>query len=286
MKKTTTLQTGKPVLPPVGLRLFEERLPAKEIARRVDKRPLGELESQVGDALKQILVRVHAGDDDALLSFFQIAINSVRSFDNLMKHEQKRLRTIAEHSPHLPVLLSRNPQDIMAAKERMQSLKVGSKAFLPTRAGQRTDRRNHWTQLAICAFDACMENSQRVPQFEAHYSNAKCRRVKRELWGITETGTEYALPNGSQVVIADWQKECAKLTAPITADNLDQWRSVIKMCLLAFWKDSNENYKKALKEVGNPTTPESYRCNPDSYRRHLAINRTLQAFKNHFRPVD
>ena len=69
-KKTTKLEMAKPILPPVGLRLFEERLPAKKIARRVDKRPLRELEAQVEDSLKQILVRVHSGDDDALLSFF------------------------------------------------------------------------------------------------------------------------------------------------------------------------------------------------------------------------
>jgi hypothetical protein len=107
--------------------------------------------------------------------------------------------------------------------------------------------------------------------------------VKRKVWGTIEIGTEYTLPDGSWVVIADWQREGGKLagqanlTGQITADNFDQWKWVIKMCVLEFWHRSKNNYNKALKEVGNPGESESY-------RRHLAMNRTLQAFKSQFCP--
>ena len=42
-----------------------------------------------------------------------------------------------------------------------------------------------------------------------------------------------------------------------------------------------KNYDKALNEVGSlNNTVLKYRV--ESYRRHLAVNRTLQAFKNQF----
>ena len=272
---------------PAVLTLFEERHDADEIARRVDKRPLRELELQVEDALQQILVRAHAGDDDALCLYFYIARATVESFDNLIRHELKRTRAFAEMSPDLPVLLSLNPQDIKAAKKRVRLLNVGTKAMMPTRSGQRTDRRNLWTRLAIFAFHACMENSRRVPQIEKNLTGAKQRRVKHKLWGTFEIGTEYTLPDGSWVVIADWQRDGgnlagqAKLAGQIKADNFDEWKRVIKMCVLEFWNRSKKNYDKALNEVGNlNNTVLKYRV--ESYRRHLAMNRTLQAFKNQF----
>ena len=273
----------RPVLQPAVLTLFEERHDVEEIARRVDKRPLRELELQVEDALQEILARAHAGDDDALGLYFYIARQTVMSFDNLVRHELERTRAFAEMSPDLPVLLSSNPQDIKAAKERVRQLNVGTKAMMPTRSGQRTDRRNLWTRLAIFAFNACMENSRRVPQIEKNLAGGKQRRVKRKLWGTTEIGTEYTSPDGSWVVIADWQKdggnlaERAKLAGRITADNFNQWRSVVKMCVLEFWNRSKDNYDKALKTVGASGENESY-------RRHLAMNRTLQAFKSQFLP--
>jgi hypothetical protein len=282
MKKSiTTPQIDRPVLQPAVLSFYEERRAVEEIARRVDKRPLGELVAQVEDAFKQILVRAHAGDDDALGWYFYIARQTVLSFDNLVRHELDRTRAVAELGSDLPVLLSLNPQDIKAAKERVRLLNVGAKAILQTRPGQRTDQRNLWTRLAIYAFNACLENSRCVPGIETHYAGAKQRRVKRKLWGTIEKGTEYKLPDGSWVVIADWHKECVKLAGQITADNFNQWRSVIKICVLEFWNRSKDNYNKALNEVGNlNNTVPKYRV--ESYRRHLAMNRTLQAFKNQF----
>ncbi len=284
MKKSITApQTDQPVLQPAVLSLYEERFPVEEIARRVDKRPLRELELQIEDALQEILARAHAGDDDALARYFFIARATVMSFDNLVRHELIRTRAFAEMSPNLPVLLSLNPQDIEAAKERVRLLNVGTKAMMPTRSGQRTDRRNLWTRLAIFAFHACFENARRVPQIEKNLAGAKPRRVQRKLWGTTEIGTEYTLPDGSWVVIADWQREGgnlagqASLTGQITADNFKHWQSVIKMCVLEFWNRSKDNYDKALKTVG--TSGEN-----ESYRRHLAMNRTLQAFKSQFLP--
>lgn len=265
----------RPILQPAVLNLYEERRAVEEIARRVDKRPLGELLAQVEDALKQILARAHAGDDDALGQYLYIARQTVLSFDNLVRHELKRTRVVAEQGSDLPVLLSLNPQDIKAAKERVRLLNVGAKALLPTRSGQRTDRRNLWTRLAIYAFHACLENCRRVPQIEAHFMGAKQRRVKRKLWRTIEKAKEYTLPDGQRTVIADWQRECVKLAVPITADNFNQWRSVVKICVLEFWKRSNDDYVKALKMVGGPDSPESY-------RRHLAVNRILQAFKSQF----
>lgn len=284
MKKSIIApQIDRPVLQPALLSFFEERHDVEEIARRVDKRPMRELELQVEDALQEILTRAHAGDDDALALYFYIARQTVMSFDNLVRHELKRTRAFAEMSPDLPVLLSLNPQDIKAAKERVRLLNVGTKAMMPTRSGQRTDRRNLWTRLAIFAHNACCQNSRLVPEIEKNLIGAKQRRVKRKVWGTIEIGTEYTLPDGSWVVIADWQREGGKLagqanlTGQITADNFNQWRSVIKMCVLEFWHRSKDNYNKALKEVGNSGESESY-------RRHLAMNRTLQAFKSQFLP--
>ena len=273
----------RPVLQPAVLTLFEERHDIEEIARRVDKRPLDELVAQVADALQEIIARAHAGDDDALARYFYIARQTVMSSDNLVRHELKRTRAIAELCSDLPVLLSLNPQDIEAAKERVRLLNVGTKAILPTRSGQRTDQRNLWTRLAIYAFNACQENFRRMPQIEKQLAGAKQTRVKRKVWGTIEIGTEYRLPDGSGVVIADWQREGGKLagqanlTGQITADKLKQWRSVIKMCVLEFWHRSKDNYNKALKKVGDSGSPEYS-------RRHLAVNRTLQAFKSQFLP--
>jgi hypothetical protein len=283
MKKSiTTRQKSKPVLQPAALSLFEKRDPVKEIARRLDKRPLSKLEAQVADALKQIVARAHTGDDNALASYFKTARYTVMSLDNLVRHEPKRMRTIAERSSDFPVLLSLNPQDIKAATKRLQLLNVGAKAILPTRSGQKTDRRNLWTRLAIYAFNACLENFRRVQQIETQLTGAKQNRVKRKLWGTIENGTEYKLPDGKRTVIADWQRECVKLAGQITADNFNQWRSVVKICVLDFWKHSNRDYIEALDEVGNPKdkdgNPKLKECN----RRHLAINRTLQAFKSQF----
>jgi hypothetical protein len=269
--------TPQPILPAAVLKLYEERLSVEEIRGKVDKRPLGELELQIKDAFQQILTRAHTGDDKALGLFFILTRQAVMSFESLVTHELKRTRAVAEQSPNLPVLLSLNPQDIEAAKERARLLNVGARAILPTRTGQRTDRRNHWTKLAIFAFNACMENIQRIPQLELQLSNAKQRLVTRKLWDFIEHGTKYTLPNGKEIVIADWQKKCAKLAPPITADNFNHWKNAVKICVLIFWKDSAVEYAKALKIIGDSGTLESS-------RRHLAMNRTLQAFKSQFLP--
>ena len=227
--------------------------------------------------MKQILVRAHADDDEALALYFVITRQAVMSFDNLVRHEEKRTRAVAELCSDLPVLLSLNPQDIEAAKERVRLLNVGTKAILPTRSGQRTDKRNLWTRLAIYAFDACMKNVRVVPQIETRCEGAKQKRAERKFWDTVEKRMEYTLSDGSPAIIADWQRECVNLTMPLTADNFDQWKWVIKMCVLEFWRRSPDNYDKALKEVGNLGESESY-------RRHLAMNRTLQAFKSQFLP--
>ncbi len=237
MKKSPpTSQLERPVLQPAVLSLYEERDDVKEIARRVDKRPLRELELQVKDAMKQILVRAQAGDDEALALYFVITRQAVMSFDNLVRHEEIRTRAVAELSPELPVLLSLNPQDIAAAKERMRLLNVGTKAMMPTRFGQRTDKRNLWTRLAIYAVNACQENVRIVPQIETRCEGAKQKRAERKFWDTVEKRMEYTLSDGSPAVIADWQRECVKLTMPLTADNFDQWKWVIKMCVLGIYR--------------------------------------------------
>ena len=203
MNKNPGNNTGEAILGPAVLRLFDERDEVKEIARRVDKRPSHELELQVEDALQEIVARAHTGDDDALALYFYLSRVTVTSFDKLIRYELKRTRAFAEMCPDLPVLLSLNPKDIDAAKERVRLLNVGKKAMMPSRSGQRTDRRNLWTRLAISAFQACMDNSSLVPQINQKLTGTKQRRVKRKLWGTIEGGTEYTFPNGSWVVIAD-----------------------------------------------------------------------------------
>jgi len=273
MSKTPS--AGKPLLQPAVLSFFKTRLDADEIARRVDNRPLAELESQVADAFRQILVRAHAGDDNALFSYFKTVRQAVMSFENLVTHEPDRLSAIAAQSSHLPVLLSLNPQDIEAAKERLRLLKVGTKAILPTRPGQRTDWRIYWTQLAIFAFNACNENIRIMPTIEAQLTGAKQSRVKCKYWETDVLGTEYTLSNGDKLTVADWQKDCAKLAGKVTADNLKQWREIIKLCVLEFWNRKTTDYHAALKIVGKTGELEST-------RRHSAMNRTLQAFKSQF----
>jgi hypothetical protein len=100
MKKSITApQIDRQVLQPAVLSLYEKRHDVEEIARRVDKRPLGELEAQVADALQEIITRAHASDDDALGLYFYIARATVESFDTLVRHELKRTRAFAELHP-------------------------------------------------------------------------------------------------------------------------------------------------------------------------------------------
>jgi hypothetical protein len=268
-----TSETIHPVSEPADLRTYEKRVSIEEMKRRVDGRPLAELEAQIADALKQILLRAQAGDDEALGSYYLFVRQAVMSFDNLVKHEEARLRAVAELSSDLPVLLSLNPQTIRAAKERMRLLKVGANAMLPSRAGQRTDQGNFWTHLAKWAFEACRKNKLHVAETEARLASAQQTRVTCKLWGGEIQCTQYTLLDGKPLVIADWQKECAQLGDADTPKDIARWWELAKVAVLDYWQREGEHYQEALRTIGKVTSKEYD-------RRNWAVKRTRQAFYN------
>ena len=268
---------AKALLRPAVLHLYRERLPITEMKRLVDARPLHELEAMVVDGFQQILLRAQVGDDDALASYFCTVRQAVMSFDNLVLHEEQRLRSFAEQSSELPVLLSLNPQTIDAAKERLRLLNVGAKAMLPTRSGQRSDRRNFWTRLALAAFEACRKNKQSMAEIEAPLAGAKQSKFSRELWSKQIFGTAYTLADGTQMKIEDWQKDCAQLGEPDAPTGSAQWWTLAEIAVRDFWIRSNADYIEALKNIGSTNKPEHE-------RRNAALKRTQQAFKSLFLP--
>jgi len=173
-----------------------------------------------------------------------------------------------------PVLLSLNPQDINSAMQELKSLGVGTRSPLPSKPGQRVDRRNFWTRLATQALAACAANKRLVPELRDFASGAKRERQTREFWPQTRAkATYYYLANGDVVIITDWQSKCVKLSGPISKHNFQKWWDVVKWCVLDYWKNPKGNYAEALKKIGQANEPE-WR------RRNLAIDRLEQALRS------
>ena len=242
-----------------------------EIAKRVEKRPLPEVQQQVEHALKQMLYRAHCGDKKAMLQYALVTHAAVESLQTLAKHQPARMWPIAESFSDWPVLLSLNPEDIKDAKHQLKTFGVGTKSPLPTKPGQRVNRRNFWTRLAIQALKSCATNKRVVPALKTLAAGAIRQSKKDRYWGITVKASLYSLANGDEVIITDWQNKCVKLSGPITKTNFPDWWNVIKSCVLEHWKNPQGNYADALQKAGGTE---------EWQQRNRAISQVKQALRS------
>lgn len=254
-----------------------KRRPIVEIAKLVDNRSLVELREQLDDAIKQMLYRAHCGDRKAILQHILCVRAAVDSLQSLAKHQPAKVRAEAETFWDWPLLLSLNPQDLNWAKQELKSLGVGTRSPLPTKPGQRVDRRNFWTRLATHALTACALNKWWVPALKAHCAGASRQRKTLKFWGTTAKATFYMLANGDEAIIQEWQNQCVKLSGPVTKQNFKDWWVAVKSCILDYWQNPEGNYIEALKQIGQTDT-EEWR------RRNLAIDRVEQALRSLVRP--
>ena len=252
------------------------RSPA-ELSGEVDNHSLEELCSQALNSHRQILIRAVAGDERAMHFFADRVRMSVHCLEILEKAQGEKLRALAEQCPWWPVKLSLNPQDIQIAKHRLRNLSVGQKALTPTRSGQRVDRRSFWTRLAAWAVDECYNITRTVvPMLERHAQSAgaKPNRVKQKLWGTPVQATYYYLPEGV-LCIADWEKRCIGLSKPITKENFESWREVVRGFVREFWDSSASGYRAAL-----DLTKTGQQKRTEAERRSMALDRVEQALRS------
>jgi hypothetical protein len=255
-----------PVLNP-----HKELRSAEEIAALVDKRSLAELKDQARDALNQIQIRAHCGDQDSIRAFGLTLRDAVGDLEALAEHQPEATRAVAEVCRRWPVLLSLNPQDVAHAKEHLLNLNAGAKAVTPTKGGQRVNALDPWTSIARSALDVCRLNKEIVPQLESHCAEAKLERKSLKLWRTNVEVSAYTLTSGDIVMVADWQKSCVRLVVPITSANLDAWWSVVRRCVLQYWKDYPADYEQAKKQIGGGKTAECA-------KRDEAMSRIKRAF--------
>jgi hypothetical protein len=195
----------------------------------------------------------------------------VRDLKSVEERQRTKVTAIAETSTNWPVLLSLNPQDIKWAKDYLLKLEVGSKAPTPTRPGQRIDSRNFWTRLAREALRACRINIRLVPALEAHCAEATKECQSMKIWRTQTKATYHTLPNGDVIILADWQKQCVKLSEPITDNNFKDWWGVMKLCVLEHWKSIPEDYAKALAKISDKTAATEFQ------KRNLALGQVRKA---------
>jgi hypothetical protein len=79
-------------------------LSQKEIAEKIDKRPLLQLRSQINDVMGQITVRAAAGEENAIHNLLASARGIIGALETVQKAQPKKLRAIAEESLDWPVL--------------------------------------------------------------------------------------------------------------------------------------------------------------------------------------
>ncbi|MEN9576890.1 MAG: hypothetical protein RL514_4745 [Verrucomicrobiota bacterium] len=216
----------------------------------MDKRSLAELQEQARDALNQIQIRAHCGDQNAMRAFGLTLRDAVGELESLANHQPEATRAVAEVCRRWPVLLSLNPQDIAHAKEHLVKLNAGAKAVTPTRTGQRVDSLDPWTSIARGALDTCRLNKVVVPQLESNCAGAKLVLKSLKFWKTNVEVSVYTIANGDIILIADWQKRCASLDDSITSANFPDWWWAVRRCVLQHWKDSPDDYTAAIKRIG------------------------------------
>jgi hypothetical protein len=224
--------------------------------------------------MEQIFARALCGDEQAIRLMISTARGAVRALENLEKRQPAKLQARAEENSDWPVLLSLNPQDIKHAEERIAQLKVGTKATIPRRPNQKLDPQNLWTQLAAAAVQECEDNKVTVSEFEKHCVGAKRKRRNRKFWGTPAAATIYSLGYSDVVIIADWEKQCVKLSAPITPSNVSQWWHVVKFWVLEYWWSSEKTYKTAIAKIFDKTAPKEFQ------KRNRALAQVRKAFRS------
>lgn len=157
-------------------------LPSEDIAARIDNRTTLQLKEEQDKVTGQIFVRAVAGNLSAIFMLPDLAQGIVEALEKVEQAQPKLLRFAAEKSHNWPVVLSPNPQDIDAARDRVKRLKVGSKADTPRREGQRVDPRNFWTRLADDAFSECRTCMVFVPKLQSLCLGVKPHRQRRKAW--------------------------------------------------------------------------------------------------------
>jgi hypothetical protein len=255
----------------------DTRKPLPEISRLVDHRTLDQLRAQFMDVISQMLNRAHIGDDDALDSFVWLVNRQVDALSDLARCEFTRVQAKAATYPQWPVLLSLNPQDIQRVKQDLEKLNVGSMATIFTGPSQRVDPRNFWTQLATCGLRACRRAKVYTYFLKRHAKGAiRVCPQRRKYWGVETGVTYYYLSNYEAIIIADWHKQCLRLSEPITAVNFKDWWNAIKLCVLHHWQNNHGDtfsYSEALRYVGQ-TDKEEWQ------RRYFALSRIEQALRS------
>jgi len=249
-------------------------LPDHEIAARVDRRPLLQLLAESNALMEQVCVRAASGDVQAISLMISTARGAIDALDSIEQVQPTKLRDAAELSSTWPVLLSLNPQDIAHAKKRLRRLKVGIKSTTPRRAGQRLDPQNFWTRLAHGALKACEDNRAIVPALQHEAAGAARKRISLKFWQTPAKATFYYLDNGDCIILTDWEKQCVKLSGPITEANFKQWWIVVQFCVLERWHASKEDYEAALAQITDRTAPKEFK------KRNLAMGQVRKAFQS------
>jgi hypothetical protein len=264
------------VLRPSPLRLRKQLTPirnAEEMARRIDKRPLLELKSQIDEIVGQVVVRAAAGDDNAIHNLVSMARGIATALETIQRAQPKKVQAVAEESVNWPVLLSPIKQDIDHARRQIEVLQVGRKAPSPRRPGQKIDPRGFWTRLAEAGFKVCQDNRILVPVFQAHCEGTTPMRNSHKSWGITAEASYYYVTPTDVIIIADWETTCINLSLPVTRDNIKDWWHAIKHYTLEYWTGFPDEYDEALRQIGHEDDEEWQ-------RRGCAVDRVEQAFRD------
>jgi hypothetical protein len=269
---------GSWVYEPPALEFHDRRRSPDEICQQVDQRPLDELRRQAKGALIQILSRAHVGDEEAIKTFSTIVHGFTGELENLANTQQDKLRTLAETFPMWPVQLSLKKGDKDSALDYLRKLNVGTKAITPTGPGQKWNRSSFWTELANRARVSCGIKRMTVPALLKLAAEAPAEQLTAKLWGNELKATRWTLRNGDTITLTEWQKECVKLTEPITPKNFAAWWKLVELCVLEHWKRNPKEHSKALREIGEKDKKGNKR---EHWRQHnMAIDRVRQGFKD------
>jgi hypothetical protein len=254
--------------------LHRELRPPEQIAKRIDNRPLHELSDQIRAALEQIVARAALGNTLALAQVVSTARGAIRALETIEKAQPEKLLATAESSSNWPVLLSLNLHDIRRAKTLLQRLRVSTKALTPRVQGQRLDPQNFWTKLVLEALDVCEKNKLYVPVLRAYAKGARHERKTQKFWQMTVGGTYYFPSNCDCIFIADWEKQCVKLSGPITEANFKAWWHVVQLYMIELWRVNKKSYEAALTMISDQQAIKEFQ------KRNLALTQARKALRS------